>query len=301
MRTTVVARGWESTFQSWGGPPNQSERDTCEHAERAIRKAIRGCDTLVKRNIDVLVQGSYRNRTNVREASDVDICVLCREGFFYDLPSGVTAAQLGFTNPCDYSYDAFKNDVHRALVSHFGSNAVTLGNKAFNIHENTYRIDADVVAAFEYRRYDRTDLYHEGTRFFPKKGGTVTNWPQQNYDNGVSKNMATRKRFKATARILKRLRNAMDEDNIAAATAVSSFLIESLVWNVPNEGFGHDTYKDDVRYAIAHLWNETRSSETCNEWGEINDLKYLFRVSQPWTREQAHAFLGAAWTYVGYQ
>jgi hypothetical protein len=42
-------------------------------------------------------------------------------------------------------------------------------------------------------------------------------------------------------------------------------------------------------------------SQDCTEWGEINELKYLFRISQPWTMEQAHAFVSAAWDYLGFK
>ena len=52
---------------------------------------------------------------------------------------------------------------------------------------------------------------------------------------------------------------------------------------------------------LAHLWNETRTDETCKEWGEENELKYLFRPSQPWNRDQVNAFLQAAWDYIGFE
>ena len=65
--------------------------------------------------------------------------------------------------------------------------------------------------------------------------------------------------------------------------------------------FGHDTYTADVRFAIAHLWNNTRTDDACKEWGEINEQKYLFRSSQPWTRDQVNAFLRAAWNYIGFK
>ncbi len=68
-----------------------------------------------------------------------------------------------------------------------------------------------------------------------------------------------------------------------------------------NEGLNHDTYTADVRSALAHLFNNTRNDDGCKEWGEINELKYLFRTSQPWTREQAHKFLSAAWDYIGFE
>lgn len=295
-----MSRDWESTFRSWGQAPSQTEREKCENAERAVRKGIATSSALAARSIIVFAQGSYANRTNVRQDSDVDICVLCRDVFYYDLPAGVLRESYGIT-PASYEYAQFKNEVGAALIGYFGYSAVTRGNKAFDVHANSYRVDADVVPAFEYRRYISVSAYHEGTKFLPDNGGEVINWPTQNYDNGVSKNRLTGERFKALVRIMKRLRNEMNEAGIGAAKPIPSFLNECLVWNVPNEGFGHDTLKEDVRYVIAHLWNNTRTVESCGEWREINELKYLFRSGQPWTREQTNTFLQAAWAYIGFE
>ncbi len=117
----------------------------------------------------------------------------------------------------------------------------------------------------------------------------------------MEKNDATNRGFKAVVRIIKRLRNEMADNNIAAAKPIPSYLIECLIWNVPNEGLTHDTWRADVRHALAHLWNNTRNDEQCKEWGEVNELKYLFRTAQPWTRQAANDFLQAAWTYVGFE
>lgn len=295
-----MGRDWESTFRSWGQAPSQTERDKCENAERAIRKAIAASSTLANRSITVFAQGSYANRTNVRQDSDVDICVMCRDVFFFDLPQGVQREHYGIS-PATYDYSQFKNEVGDALVSYFGGSSVTRGNKAFDVHANTYRVDADVVPAFEYRRYTSATSYHEGTKFLPDRGYEVINWPQQNYDNGVAKNGRTAERFKAMVRVMKRLRNEMNDSGHTAAAPIPSFLNECLVWNVTDQGFNHSTYTADVRYVIAHLWEQTRTVDTCNEWGEINELKYLFRGGQPWTREQVNTFLHAAWNYVGFQ
>lgn len=295
-----MSRDWEGTFRSWGQAPSQTEREKCENAERAVRKAIAASSALAERSITIFAQGSYANRTNVRQDSDVDICVLCRDVFYYDLPAGVLRESYGIT-PASYEYSKFKNEVGTALTDYFGYSTVTRGNKAFDVHANSYRIDADVVPTFEYRRYTSAFAYSEGIKFLPDNGGEVINWPTQNYDNGVSKNGLTGERFKAMVRIMKRLRNEMDEAAVGTAKPIPSFLNECLVWNVPNEGFAHDTYKEDVRYVIAHLWNNTRTVESCGEWGEINELKYLFRSGQPWTREQTNTFLQAAWNYVGFE
>jgi predicted nucleotidyltransferase len=295
-----VSRDWESTFRSWGQAPSQTERDKCENAKQAVRKAIAASSALAARSINVFAQGSYANRTNVRQDSDVDICVLCRDVFYYDLPAGVLRELYGIT-PASYEYAQFKNEVGAALTDYFSYSAVIRGNKAFDVHANSYRVDADVVPNFEYRRYTSASAYNEGIKFIPDNGGEVINWPTQNYDNGVSKNQRTGERFKAIVRIMKRLRNEMNEAAIGAAKPIPSFLNECLVWNVPNEGFGHDTYKEDVRFVIVHLWNNTRTVDSCSEWGEINELKYLFRNAQPWTREQTNTFLQAAWTYIGFE
>ena len=92
----------------------------------------------------------------------------------------------------------------------------------------------------------------------------------------------------------------MQEDKVMAAKDVPSFLIECLVWNAPNEGFNHDQYTADVRYVLANTFNKTLDEVQCKEWGEVNELKYLFRSGQPWTREQAHHFLSVAWDYIGF-
>ena len=150
-----MSRYGESTFQSWAKPPSQTEQIKCDNAERAVTKAIRASDGLKNRSVTVFPQGSYRNRTNLGLDSDVDICVCCTESFFFDLPDGMSAQDFGIHTPAAYSYSTYKNDVEQALTSYFGHSAVARGNKAFDVHENTYRVDADVVVCFKYRWYRR--------------------------------------------------------------------------------------------------------------------------------------------------
>ena len=55
--------------------------------------------------------------------------------------------------------------------------------------------------------------------------------------NGFAKNSATRRNFKSVVRILKRLRNEMEDDGIVTAQPIPSYLIECLTWNVPDDKF----------------------------------------------------------------
>ena len=301
-----MSRNWEETFRSWSKPGSDTEQDRCENAERMIKEAIQQSRALSGRTIEVFAQGSYRNGTNVRLDSDVDICVRCMEPFFTDfsMADGFTKEDVGLTGS-SYTYQQFKDHVEQALVTKFGPSVITRGNKAFDVHANTYRVDADVVACFEHRRYTKrlangSFYYLSGTEFRPDRGGGVINWPHQHYENGVAKNKATGNRFKFITRVLKRLRNEIADQGVTAAVPIPSYLVECLVWNVPNEGFQSEEYAQNVRYVLAHTFNGTLSDDKCREWGEVNELKYLFRSGQPWTREQAHAFLEAAWDWIGF-
>jgi hypothetical protein len=292
---------WNDTFASWARPPGETEQTKCENALTAIRKAIRASSALDSKNIKVFAQGSYCNRTNVRQNSDVDVCIMCADSFFFDLPSGKAVSDFDIVTPAPYSFPSYKADVEAALRDYFGSDHVTRGNKAFDIHENTYRIDADAVATFEYHRYADDGSYIEGVSFLPDNGARVINWPEQNYENGVNKNKASSGRFKDVVRILKRLQIQMEENKVEEAKSIPSFLIECLVWNAPYQAFGHDTLQGDVREVLAHLFNDTRTFDSCKEWGEINELKYLFRTSQPWALQKVHSFISAAWDYLGFE
>lgn len=301
-----MSQDWETTFREWARPPGVTEEQKCNNSEKAIKAAIADSPELSKRNISVFAQGSYRNNTNVRQDSDVDICVLCKDVFYYELPSNdsITKEAAAIT-PASYEYSTFKNEVEAALVSKFGRNMVKRGDKAFDIHENSYRIDADAVPAFAYRDYYRDNYgriqFREGVQLRPDSGGSIENWPEQHYRNGVAKDNATSRRFKSITRIIKRLRNEMEEKNIQEAKSVASFLIESLVWNTPNNSFGSSAYFSDIRNVLAHAFNGTLSAEKCDQWTEVNGIKYLFRYAQPWTLRQAHSFLAAAWDYIGYK
>lgn len=301
-----MARDWESVLRTWARPPSETEQTKCDNAERMIRKAIKASPQLADHTIEVFTQGSYRNNTNVRLDSDVDICIRCMDVLFddYSMSGGLTEKDTGLIR-APYTYAQFKEEAGTALRNHFGAGTVTRGKKAFDVHANTYRVDADVVPTFEHRRYLKNGYgsiyYLSGTELHPDGGGRIINWPHQHAENGIEKNKATGGRFKGMVRALKRLRNEMTEAGIAAAEPIPSYLVECLVWNVPNEGFGHDLYVGDMRWVLAHLFNHTRADDECGEWGEVNELKYLFRAMQPWTRSQAHDFVSASWDYLGFE
>ncbi len=293
----------EADFRDWSKPPT-TEDQRCTNAESVVRNAIRSYPAFATRIIEVFPQGSYRNGTNVRVNSDVDICVRCMDVCFTNLPQGYTTSDFGLVD-ATYTYAEFKDDVERALRAYLGPTAaISRGTKAIDLHENTYRVDADVVPTFEHRRYsvpNGVPTYISGTELRPDGGGRIINWPHQNYENGTAKNNATGTRFKKLVRVLKRLRDEMVDEGSATAKPIPSYLIECLVWNAPNSAFVDDQYAANLQSILLHLYSNTQSDAACNEWGEVNELKYLFREGQPWTRADVNSFVVAAWNRAGFK
>lgn len=186
------------------------------------------------------------------------------------------------------------------MTSYFRNGAVYRGNKAFDVHETSYHVEADVAVFFEHRRYSTDGKYLSGVELRPDNGGRVINWPERHYQNGVEKNKNTSRAYKSLVRILKALCIEMSRQNIQQAKDVSGFLIECLVWNVPNSDFSRSDWTGVVRACLAHLFNNTKAEEKCKDWGEVNELKYLFRSGQKWTRQQAFLFIDKAWDYIGF-
>ena len=291
---------WELTFATWAAPPGKVETDRCDNAVSVIKKALDTSEHLKGRPTRVFVQGSYRNRTNVRADSDVDIGIeYAGDTFFPKYPKGMTREDFGNTEG-SYNYFDFKDAVERALVDRFGRAAVVRGNKAFDITENSYRVEADVAVFFEHRRYSKDGSFLSGVELRPdRERHSIINWPEQHYSNGVGKNKITAKRYKSVVRILKKLRNKMLDEGYKSAEPLIGFFIECLVWNTPNTALGHNTYYEDVRETIAYLYNATKDANTCSEWGEVSELKYLFRGDR--TAKQANEFLLDAWRHVGFK
>jgi hypothetical protein len=173
-------------------------------------------------------------------------------------------------------------------------------------------VDADVVAAFEYRLYKKrvfntllagSGLEYvnpPGTKFYSDSGREVINWPEQHYSNGVAKNSRTGNRFKSIVRALKNLRFEMEEKGLPEAKPISSYLLECIVYNVPDHLFEGDSYSKNLRDSVAVCFTATKPDGDCHTWTEINGMKYLFHSSQPWTRGAVNDFTLAVWRYCGF-
>ena len=262
----------ESMLTTYSQPLSATEDGQCKNAIRMVADALktRGftddnaaitplySDTLAyslrmrrssdSRNIKLFVQGSYANNTNVRTNSDVDVAVIQEETFLpeyrKDSAYPQSGADYGFT-PAPVAAKTFKNEVQEALMCKFGTD-VERKNKSIKVHGNTYRKDADTVPCRRYRDY-RQDYRRDVSNFvggvviYPDNGGMIINYPEQHIANGRKKNNDTNHYYKKMVRIMKKMRYLMEDSyNTAysnAAKSVSSFMLESLLWNIEDSWY----------------------------------------------------------------
>lgn len=302
----------EDQLSNWTKPAFDNEDAKRENTEHLIRDAIKSHAFLktIATDLSVYAKGSYKNNTNVRRDSDVDVAVEYTGVIFpeygpdtnqdevrrargtSDYAGPLTATSGGFDSA------RFKAAVQEAMEQAFGTSAVTRRNKVITVRESSRSLAADVVPCATCRTYWSPTRYRQGIRLLPDKspGHSIENYPEQHYQNGVSKNGRTNKRFKSVVRILKNLENKMVQDD--NSPQVPSYLIECLVFNVPDDRFLASTWTERVRKILFHVWDDTTKDGYAKRWVEVNDIKYLFHSHQKRTLEQARAFANAAWQYV---
>lgn len=289
----------EEQLKSWTGPSSDTEQQKQDRAERMVRDAVASHAAFSDVNLRVFAKGSYKNNTNVRADSDVDIAVEFRDMFYWESFDGARPSSV---EPYigDWTPDRLRSELTTALKAKFPGDVDAAGNTAIKVGHNTVRVDTDVVPCFSYRYYFRSGNYVEGTRVVKVDGSTVENYPAQQYENGVTKNTATGRRYKGAVRILKRLENILVERG--DIRALPSYFMECLGYNVPNAIHNRSTWKSTVEGALAHIYNELEGGEPeSDRWLEVNEIKYLFHPEQPWTRSDGRKFALAAWTYLGLQ
>jgi hypothetical protein len=258
----------ESQLETWShqGSVRQS-RDTYA----TIKRALEASDSeFAGRDFKVFLQGSYGNDTNIYAESDVDVVIRLDSLYYYDTsaltPEGLAAFNANFI-PAPYTYTEYKRHVIAALEKSFGARAVKADPKAIKIDAQGNRRSADVVPAAEFRRYHSYSIYstqgfEKGICFFNKSGDRVVNYPKQHSENCTAKHQATRSLFKPMVRILKNLRNKLIDDGCLDEGAASSYFLEGLLYNVPNEKFG-GSYQDTMLAAVNWILSADRSKFVC--------------------------------------
>ena len=267
-----------------------------------IKDAVTSYEDLTDCTMEIFAQGSYANNTNVRQNSDVDICVMLTSTVFCNYVEGKTDQDYGYKEG-SITYDDYRAYIIKALKKKFGEGEVTVENKCINITANSYHVNADVVPAFQYRNFEiinsvNAAKYIEGIKFFAKDGTTVINYPKEHIANGKEKNNSTNYEYKKLVRIMKHIRNNMVDEGKIDGDKITSFLIECLVWNLPNDTITRNsTWGETVQNSIAYLW-EAIKDEKHQKWGEVSERLYLFHSGRKWTAADAKKALYDIYNYL---
>ena len=296
----------EETFRGWHKAASETEESRISNTLSMVRDGVSNHPELSKRDIEIFVQGSYGNNTNVRKESDIDVCVMLRSTFFSKYPQGVSRANYGFTEGTN-SYSDFRKWVIKAMNDKFGSDYVDTGNKSVKIQSNSYHVHADVVPAFQYRNYtgDRridSENFVEGIKFFSSTKETIVNYPKLHIENGKAKNAETKRRYKRLIRIFKRIKIQMENEGKSVNSTITSFLLSGLIYNLPNSIFNDlDTWEDRIKKAIIYLWNHTKESSDCGDWTEVSEMLLLFNPDRKWTHQDVNFFLKEMWNFLEFK
>lgn len=289
----------EKQLKLYAAPISNTEEQKCKNAIGMVRDALKNIgftddgkeikamvdDTysfsLEMRSSDkykkvkLFVQGSYANNTNVRTESDVDVAVVLESTFTTRYREGITDTVYNFSSS-DVNVRTFKDDVEEALRAKFGDD-VERKNKSIKIHGNTYRVDADGVPAMRHRDY-RDDYDYDSENYVGSilirsdDGEKIINYPEQHIKNGRQKNNDTNTYYKKMVRIIKKMRYIMQEKNYSSASNVSSFGLESLLWNIEDKRFCNTSYGLIFKDILDYLYENI---EILKEYKEANGIKPL--------------------------
>ncbi len=302
-----MAKFSEDTLINWSKPASESEEQRISNAIDMVKSAIKSNADLQDKDIEIFVQGSYANNTNVRSNSDIDVCIMLKDTFNAEYPEGLTKEYYGFYDSY-YEFSVYRSAVIKSLADKFGNENITPGNKSIKIKSNSYRIEADAVPCFQHKNYryensKNPNYFIEGHKILAQNNEEVISYPKQHIENGKEKNNNTQRRFKRTVRILKKIRYHMIDNGNSVNGNISSFLIECLLWNVPNSIFNdYDTHEDRVKESIRHLYFKTKDQpDECENWGEVSEILYLFSDNKKWNIEIVNQFLQQVWNYLEFK
>ena len=258
----------ESQLETWS---NQGAVVSAEATHKSVRAALDSFAWPEGVKFDAYLQGSYRNSTNIRGNSDVDLVVELTSVAYSNLTEE-QSRQLRLID-AKYTWSAFRQHVVKALVDYYGSRLVdTSGSKSLKVLPDSGRLMADVVVGARYNFYADLNIAASGFTFWTLPGNVqVINYPKLHYDNGVDKNSKERTRgwFKPTIRTFKNARDTILEKKPALSGQFPSYFLECLFFNVPDERFGgtsRDNYADTINWLNEKLATPEAEKFVCQNW-----------------------------------
>ena len=282
----------ESQLEIWS---HQGAVTTAKRTHESIRNALDPHTWPTGVKYEVYLQGSYKNTTNIRGDSDVDVVAQLDSTFQSDL-SELTDYQKILHKQAHpdatYLWENFRTDVLTALRNYFGYSAVEIGNKSLKVVGTSNRLPADVVACMQYRKYKHFGSlndqgYVEGMVFWTlREGRKVINFPKVHYQNGTAKNGRTSRRYKPTIRVFKNARTYLVNQGIISKELAPSYFLECLLYNVPDRNFTSN-HQDTFCSVVNWLREANMTSFLCQH----EQFPLFGNTPEQWSSSNARDFL----------
>lgn len=281
-----------SQLETWS---SQGATTTPKTVREKIENTLRSSNSKIQHigMLDIYLQGSYRNSTNIHGNSDVDIVVQSNQTYYYDT-SELTSQELTKFNdqflPSTYGWDQYKQEIVTTLQIQYGTPAVKVGNKSIKVSLDSF--EADVVPCFEYRKYKSAGDPVPGITLFTTNDKIqIINYPKLHIENGVNKNQNCDQMYKPLVRIFKNIKKKLIADGKISKDLAPSYFLENLLYNVPKENFIRGDYSLTVHNILKYFYHNQDKFE---EFVCQNYQSYLFGTSQvQWRIDNANSLLTA--------
>ncbi|RVJ16179.1 hypothetical protein [Sinorhizobium medicae] len=303
---------WNERFTHWERSESTTETVAIERGRTTVERILSQNQWLVSEGVRFAPQGSFTNRTNVRNEADIDLRVqhpVLRIEHEPGVNPYVAAGTFGYFDE-GRTYSQIATDMRLKIAADLKSalgkqNVDASGKKAIRIKGvSGSRGEVDVVACFTLHHvyvptgewaYNRV----EGVAILGTDGAWTFNYPDQHIANGRRKRTTTRHQFKRMVRIIKRMQADMSGHGVITER-VPSFLVECLVYLVEDQHFlySEDRYDRVKRILRRSLEIVSQDGPVLYSLREINGIKPLFGV-QAWTVEKARRFLASAISHLG--
>ena len=253
-----------------------------KQAHVSIRDAIASDDRLMEFRHEVLLQGSYKNNTNLRKDSDVDlvVCLAYRLSPGLAELSGNRLQENASHQAAHKHWQSFRQRALRVMRNTYGD-AVTSGRKTIKLAKGDLPADADLVVTLSYK---------EGIALYlPDERRWIASFPQQHHEQGRKKDEATGRRLKRTVRMFKAARNRLVERKMLTKDDAPSYFIECLLFNVPDRLFA-----PRLAPTYTGIFDWLRTATLAKFKSQSGHVELFGSGPEQWSQKKARGFVRAS-------
>ncbi|MFC2038862.1 hypothetical protein ACFLUG_03735 [Chloroflexota bacterium] len=256
----------------------------------SIRDALAGYTGWAEKpGYEIFLQGSHDNDTDLGRDTNVDIVVQLG----VRLPSrvgkldGIQLEQDEEHIQIHEQWESVRRHLSEALITVYSTDTVISGEKSIRIMKGIAPTSTEIIAAVG---------YGDGMAFFIEEDQRwVVQYPRQHQKRGLKKEKTTSNRFKRTIRMFKSARNHLVANRVISEKTASSYFIECLLFNVPDNLFKGDyrqTYSGIITFLKKANLKQFNSQngmrplfgQEKDQWNAGDALTFILALERMWVR-----------------